>query len=106
MQHSAIRVRIMGSDGVGENVGLLLVTDILEKYGIVSVTDVSDLTEHDFIQLETPGLKLFQLNHVKRWCETSCVTEVLPSSSSVSPPTLTSSVTLSVGNVHNEEDDT
>jgi hypothetical protein len=45
------------------------VTDNLDKYGIGSATDVSELKDHDFIHLETLGLKPFQLNKVKRWCE-------------------------------------
>ena len=72
---------------------LLLVIDILEKYGIYSSTDVSEFMQHDFIQLESRGLKPFQLNKVKRWCESV-------------PPALTSSVTLTVGDVNNEEDGT
>jgi len=87
--------------------GLHQVADILDKYGIASSTDVSELKDHDFIQLETLGLKSFQLNKVKRWCEAAGATEVLPSSSTVVPPVLTSYVSLSVGDgVHNEEDDT
>jgi hypothetical protein len=90
--------------------GLHQVADILDKYGsygIGSVTDVSELKEHDFIQLEARGLKPFQLKKVKRWCEEAGSTEVLPSSSTVPPPALTSSVSLPVGDgVHNEEDGT
>ena len=81
--------------------------DILDKYGIGSATDVSELKDHDFIELEVLGLKPFQLNKLKRWCETAGATEVLPSSSTVAPPTLTSYVALSVGDgVPNEEDAT
>ena len=55
--------------------GLHQVADILDKYGIGSVTDVSELKDHDFIQLEALGLKPFQLNKVKRWCEAAVATE-------------------------------
>ena len=42
---------------------------------------------------------------MKRWCEAAGATEVLPSSSTVAPPALTSYVSLRVGDgVHNEED--
>ena len=55
--------------------------------------------------MEALGLKSFQLNKVKRWCEAAGATEVLPSSSTVAPPALTSYVPLRVGDgVHNEED--
>ena len=47
--------------------GLLQVVDILEKYGIVSVTDVPELKEVDFSELETLGLKSFLLMKIKRW---------------------------------------
>ena len=87
--------------------GLHQVADILDKYGIGSATDVSELKDHDFIELEVLGLKPFQLNKVKRWCESAGATEVLPSSSTVTPPALTSYVALSVGDgVPNEEDAT
>ena len=87
--------------------GLHQVTDILDKYGIGSATDVSELKDHDFIQLEALGLKPFQLNKVKRWCEAAGATEVLPSSSTVAPPALTTYVAFRVGvGVHNEEDGT
>ena len=77
--------------------------DILDKYGIDSATDVPELKEHDFNQLEARGIKPFQLKKVKRWCESTGTT--FPSSSTVPPPVLTSwTVTLPVGDgVHNEQ---
>jgi hypothetical protein len=93
--------------GAAPEAGAASSADILDKYGIGSSTDVSELKDHDFIELEALGLKPFQLNKVKRWCETAVVTEVLSSSSTVAPPALTTCVTLSVGDgVPNEEDDT
>jgi hypothetical protein len=47
--------------------GLLPVADILEKYGIASVIDVSELKQDDFIALEDLGLKPFMLMKIKRW---------------------------------------
>ena len=47
--------------------GLLQVADILEKYGIASVIDVSELKQDDFDTLETLGLKSFVLMKIKRW---------------------------------------
>ena len=47
--------------------GLLQVADILEKYGIASVIDVSELKQDDFDALETLGLKPFVLMKIKRW---------------------------------------
>jgi hypothetical protein len=41
--------------------GLLPVADILQKYGIASVIDVSELEQDDFSVLETLGLKSFVL---------------------------------------------
>jgi hypothetical protein len=73
--------------------------DILEKYGIGSATEVSDLEKDDFSELEARGLKPLQLKKLKRWCEagrSACATEMLPSSSTFPPPALTSSVALTV----------
>jgi hypothetical protein len=77
--------------------GLLPVADILEKYGIASVIDVSELKQDDFIVLEDLGLKPFMLMKMKRWSTSGGVTDVLPSSSTVPPAALTSSVPLTVG---------
>ena len=44
--------------------------DILEKYGIDSVTDVSELKKDDFRVLETLRLKSFLLMKIKRWSST------------------------------------
>jgi hypothetical protein len=74
--------------------GLLTVTDILEKYGVASVIDVSELKQDDFIALEDLGLKPFVLMKIKRWSTSGGVTDVLPSSSTVPAATLTSSVPL------------
>jgi hypothetical protein len=49
--------------------GLHQVADILDKYRIGSATDVSELKDHDFIQLEALVLKSFQLNKVTHRCE-------------------------------------
>ncbi len=38
-----------------EEKGLYQVVDILEKYGICSETDVSELEQHDFSELESRG---------------------------------------------------
>ena len=46
--------------------GLIQVTDILEKYEIDSVTDVSDLKKDDFSALETLRLKSFLLMKINR----------------------------------------
>ena len=46
--------------------GLLPVADILEKYGIASAIDVSELKQDDFIALEDLGLKPFMLMKIKR----------------------------------------
>ena len=67
-------------------------SSILENYGIGSTTDVSQLEKGDFSELETLGLKPFQLMRLLRWCEEGGVTEMLPSSSTVPRPPLTSSV--------------
>jgi len=87
--------------------GLLPVADILEKYGIASAIDVSELKQDDFIALEDLGLKPFMLMKIKRWSTSGGVTDVLPSSSTVPPPALTSSVPLTVGDrVDNAQHDT
>ena len=87
--------------------GLLQVADILEKYGIASVIDVSELKQDDFDELETLGLKPFVLMKIKRWSTSGGVTDVLPSSSTVPPTALTSSVPLTVGDdVDNAKHDT
>ena len=73
--------------------------DILEKYGIGSATEVSDLEKDDFSELEARGLKPLQLKKLKRWCEagrSACATEMLPSSSTVPPAAFTSSVAWTV----------
>jgi len=83
------------------------VADILEKYGIASAIDVSELKQDDFIALEDLGLKPFMLMKIKRWSTSGGVTDVLPSSSTVPPPALTSSVPLTVGDrVDNAQHDT
>ena len=87
--------------------GLLQVADILEKYGIVSVIDVSEMKKDDFDTLETLGLKPFVLMKIKRWSTSGGATDVLPSSSTVPPAALTSSVPLTVGDtVDNGKHDT
>jgi hypothetical protein len=53
--------------------------DILEKYGIDSVTDVSELKKDDFSVLETLRQKSFLLMKIKRWSVTRGVKEVLSS---------------------------
>ena len=53
----------------GGNMGMLPVADVLEKYGIGSETEVSELDQHDFSVLEALGLKPFQLQKLKRWSE-------------------------------------
>ena len=81
--------------------------DILEKYGIASVIDVSELKQDDFDALQALGLKPFVLMKIKRWSTSGGATDVLPSSSTVPPPAITSSVPLTVGDaVDNAEDDT
>ncbi len=65
--------------------GLLPVADILEKYGIASVIDVSEMKQDDFDALEALGLKPFVLMKIKRWSTSGGVTDVLPSSSTVPP---------------------
>ena len=77
--------------------GLLPVADILEKYGVASDIDVSELKQDDFSELEALGLKPFLLMKIKRWSTSGDATEVLPSSSTVPPTALTSSVPLTVG---------
>ena len=77
--------------------GLLPVADILEKYGVASAIDVSELKQDDFIALEALGLKPFVLMKIKRWSTSGGVTDVLPSSSTVPAAALTSSVPLTVG---------
>ena len=47
--------------------GLLPVEDILEKYGVPSTIDVSELKQDDFIALEALGLKSFVSMKIKRW---------------------------------------
>jgi hypothetical protein len=87
--------------------GILPVPDILEKYGVASVIDVSDLKQDDFIALETLGLKSFVLMKIKRWSTSGGVTDVLPSSSTVPASVLTSSVPLTVGDgTDNTQNDT
>ena len=87
--------------------GLLQVADILEKYGIASVIDVSEMKQDDFDSLHALGLKPFVLMKIKRWSTSGGVTDVLPSSSTVPPAPLTSSVPLNVGDdVDNAEDGT
>ena len=71
--------------------------DILEKYGVASAIDVSELKQDDFIALEALGLKPFVLMKIKRWSTSGGVTDVLPSSSTVPAAALTSSVPLTVG---------
>ena len=81
--------------------------DILEKYGIASAIDVSELKQDDFDALATLGLKPFVLMKIKRWSTSGGVTDVLPSSSTVPPAALTSSVPLTVGDtVDNAKYDT
>jgi hypothetical protein len=58
--------------------GLLPVTDILEKYGITSSIDVSELEQDDFSALESLGLKPFVLMKIKRWSTSGGVTDTLP----------------------------
>ena len=85
--------------------GLLPVADILEKYGVASDIDVSELKQDDFSELEALGLKPFLLMKIKRWSTSGGATEVLPSSSTVPPPSLNSSVPLTAGDgVDNAED--
>jgi hypothetical protein len=50
------------------------VADILEKYGIASAIDVSELKQDDFIALEDLGLKPFMLMKMKRWSTSGGVT--------------------------------
>ena len=71
--------------------GLLQVADILEKYGIASVIDVSEMKQDDFDALQALGLKPFVLMKIKRWSTSGGATDVLPSSSTVPPAPLTSS---------------
>ena len=64
--------------------------------------------KHDLSEWEARRLKPLQLKKLKRWCEaghSECATVMLPSSSTVPPPALTSSValTVSVFIVDNEE---
>jgi hypothetical protein len=56
--------------------GLLPVADILEKYGIASDIDVSELKQDDFIALEDLGLKPFMLMKTKRWSTSGGVTDM------------------------------
>ena len=77
--------------------GLIQVADILEKYGIASVIDVSEMKQDDFDALEALGLKPFVIMKIKRWSTSGGVTDVLPSSSTVPPGALTSSVPWTVG---------
>ena len=82
-------------------------TDILEKYGVASAIDVSELKQVDFIALETLGLNPFVLMKIKRWSTSGGVTDVLPSSSTVPAAALTSSVPVTVGDgVDNAQHDT
>ena len=68
---------------------------------------MSELKQDDFIALEDLGLKPFMLMKIKRWSTSGGVTDVLPSSSTVPPPALTSSVPLTVGDrVDNAQHDT
>jgi len=72
--------------------------DILERYGIGSATEVSPQKD-DISVLKALGLKRLQLKKLKRWCEagrSACNTGMLPSSSTVLPPALTTSVALRV----------
>ena len=72
-----------------------------------SFPEVSELEKDDFSELEVPGLTSLFLKKLKRWYESgcsTCVTEMLSTSSTVPPPALTSSVVLTVSDgVDNEE---
>jgi len=56
--------------------GVLQVADILEKYGIASAIDVSELKQDDFDALEALGLKPFVLMKIKRWSTSGGATDV------------------------------
>ena len=67
---------------------------------------MSELKQDDFDAFQALGLKPFVLMKIKRWSTSGGVTDVLPSSSTVPPGALTSSVPLNVGDtVDNTEDD-
>lgn len=92
-----------------ENKGLLQAKDVLEKYGIGSETEVSVLEQDDFRALEARGVKPLQLKQLKRWCEaggSACAAEMLPSSSTVPPPALTSEEGVTESALTNEEGET
>lgn len=65
-QHVAIEVD-RGWHALLEKKELHQVEDILEKNGIGSETDVSELQQHDFSDLESRGL--LHAQNLKRWCE-------------------------------------
>ena len=66
-----------------EKKGLHQAADILEKCGISSETDVSEVEQHDFSELESRGLKPLHSKKLKRWSEAvgARTNEMFPSSS-------------------------
>jgi hypothetical protein len=65
-QHVATEVG-RGWHALLEKKELHQVEDILEKNGIGSETDVSELEQHEFSDLESRGL--LHAQNLKRWCE-------------------------------------
>ena len=73
------------------NQGLHQTVDILEKYGIGSETDLSELEQHDVSELESLCMQgLLHAKKLKRWCEAvdADTNEMLPSSATTptAPP--------------------
>ena len=57
---------------LSEKQGLHQEADILEKYGMDRETDLSELDQHDFSELESLGLKPLHARKLKRLCEAGC----------------------------------
>ena len=66
--HATVEQKDWGWQGLLEKKKLHHTSHILQNYGTGSATDVSDLEEGHFIELETTGMKPFQLNKLWRWC--------------------------------------